>query len=283
MVLSRFWTPDSELPPLTRAAADRFRALLADELGSRGRRAVIKRGVARTDRGSYRVENLARVVAGRPRREWRTALAGHLDALDGLSDPDLALVDLATVLPRLRRSATRPRELHRVVTGDLHCVFVLDGPDRVTQPEAGELLLASGASQDDIDQQALINLASHLAGEPPERSEVGTTTTGHPVQVLRGASTFVASAALLPVSEGWLGPDPSGRGHLVMVPNGHLLLSTPFAVEPHNLVPALEKMVELSADGHDGEAPIGPDVFWVRGGRWDQLGDGDVTDSARGR
>ncbi|MVA77508.1 hypothetical protein GC722_16010 [Auraticoccus sp. F435] len=161
-----------------------------------------------------------------------------------------------------------PGTLQRRLTDDLVSLLVLDEPDRVTAPTA-EALLATGVAADDLGRQALANLADHLGAEPLDRFEA--QTDGRPVHCLAGDSFFVASAALLPASQGWLGPDPYGHGHLVAVPSRHLLMATPVGGPPDWVV-TTNTLVQLAVARHDAEpGPISPDVYWVRADRWTRI------------
>ncbi|MVA77507.1 hypothetical protein GC722_16005 [Auraticoccus sp. F435] len=86
MIVHRSSTPDAEFARLDRAAADRFRSLVVDELARRGRPGRIENGVARTGERAYGLENLVRLVAPRPQEEWPALVAHHLDVVDAASE-----------------------------------------------------------------------------------------------------------------------------------------------------------------------------------------------------
>ncbi|WP_114561154.1 hypothetical protein [Desertihabitans aurantiacus] len=269
MIFRRRSTPDAEFTQLDRAAADRFRSVVTAELARRGRPCRIEAGVAHTGERAYGLENLVRLVAPRPQEEWPALVAQHLDVVDAASEREPAPVDLAALLPRLRRVEDADGStLQRRLTDDLVSLLVLDEPDRVTTPTA-QTLLATGVAADALGRRALANLADHLRAEPLDRFEV--QTDGRPVHGLVGDSFFVASAALLPAAQGWLGPDPYGQGHLVAVPSRHVLMATPVGGPPDWVV-TTNTLVQLATGRHDADpGPISPDVYWVRADRWTRI------------
>jgi hypothetical protein len=268
--------PDGDFGFLTRAQADRLRALTVAAFAAAGVEVDVSGGVARAPGRSFGLAQLAAAcldaVDGGSERAWPEVVRRHvarLLATDGAAPLSHLPLDevLAGTYLRVVGRATLPDEAldrlryARPLAGDLLELLAFRPPGA----DEGVRLL-----QDDdllgfvpglLRAAGVANLLRLLPGE----HEVVEGPRRQRLHVVTGPSPFTASTLLvLPEVLGRAAPELPGRdGVLVAVPFRHQLAFAP--VEAATVLDLLELMVPFAERGYaQGVGAVSPFVYWWR-------------------
>ncbi|MBO1331906.1 immunity 49 family protein [Streptomyces sp. VRA16 Mangrove soil] len=261
-------TPDSHLPQLTGAQADRLRALVTDDLRARsGALPTVVGDTALSEGHRHPLTNLAQRCRVTPEDEWPAMVEEHFARLSRSSAGGESAEELLerTVL-RLVPPGTVPAEAAdgytylRGVAEGLNLALALDAPTSVR--------LLTDADVERAGADALWAAAErNLVREPVRHEEV--RLDGHPVLYsVYGDSPFVSTKALI-LPE--LIAEATGRrmpmaGALVVVPTRHLLAFHP--IVDGSAVDAVNDLATYAVKAHeDGPGSLSPRVYWWHDGR----------------
>jgi hypothetical protein len=249
--------PDDALPVLTRAQADRLRALVLAALTDPRHPAPVDGGsVVLSAHGAVGLSELAARAAALPEQVWADLVRQHLAPV--LAPPATG-TDLASV-----RNVLLPRLLSPAAAGaggdagspaeGLVVRFALDLPDRVQlltdlAPLGGFAAVAPVA---DANLRRLPAPAHHVVPAADGSPAVHAFVTDD----LHGASRLLALDAVLAAAGVPLPP----AGALVAVPDRHVLLVHP--ITGTHVVEAMTTLVTLTTRRH-AEQPgaVSPDVY----------------------
>lgn len=255
--------PDDALPVLTRAQADRLRALVLAELTEPGRPVPVDGGtMVLTARGAVQLGELADRAAAHPEATWSDLVPRYLGAV--LAAPS-DLTDLDSVrdvlLPRLlpdRRDDAGARDDVGSPADGLLVRFALDLADRVE-------VLTDLAPLGGFAAVAPVAEANLRRLPAPDHHAMGGTD-GDPVLHAFVSDDFHGATRLLALDHvlETVGVQPPALGALVGVPDRHVLLVHP--ITGADVVPAMTTLLGLTADRFAAQSQvqsgvISPDVF----------------------
>ncbi|MFH8470512.1 immunity 49 family protein [Streptomyces sp. NPDC017936] len=266
--MTRHDAPDTSLPSLTVAQADRLRTLTADHFAARhGIRPAVTADAVEHDGHRYPLANLARWCRDAPEETWPDLVGQHFTRLESASrgDEDAERLLRGTRLRLLPHdafpadAADRFRYV-RPVAEDLVVALALDAPETV------RVLGDSDVARAGLDALWAAGRANLLA-EPVEHTRV-PAPSGALLHSVHGDSPFVSSKALvLPeLVREVTGRDLPEAGALVAVPTRHLLAFHP--IVDGTVVDAVNDLQAYAFGAYqDGPGALTPRLYWWHGGR----------------
>jgi hypothetical protein len=283
-------TPDTVLPFLTRAAADRLRREFAAAFAEQGLEVTVypDRVVDGAER-SFGLYNLAAACGQDERGEkaWPRLVREHVSAiLAGVDGPD-ELEQLSTeqvrkqVYPRLYDRAGMPpgmRPGYAVdFTDGIVEVLNLDLPETVALLTDRHVDLHGGRAA--LRTAGLRNLLTVL----PELQVQELEAIGGHFTLASGSSVFTATTALVM-------PELLARLGIAEVPHGVLVCMphrAQIAVHPlvdATAIPSLKAMIGFALGGfNEGAGPLSPHVYWWHLGSFEQVTSPDTEGAVSAR
>jgi hypothetical protein len=274
---------DPHLPFLSRAQANRIRALFRQAMAERGRETMIAGGHIEGDGPTYfGLWNVAVACHEDPRgeRAWPKIVARHADIvaaaastnideeLAGCTPGQLPGRVFAHIVPQRAMGWSRPLPRYaRELTPGLAEMFVLDQPKTVAYLGDAQVERLGGAA---IVRAAA--LASLRMLPPITVHHAGRPGAGHCDFILNESAYTADRLLVLPHMLTQLCGDPAApHGVLTCMPTRQLVM---FHVirDASTLLPSLEFMAEMGyARFGEGRHRLSPDVFWCGDRVWQQL------------
>jgi hypothetical protein len=276
-LLSRSTPPqfDEHLTYFTVAEANDFRRLVERSFAAAGHDVAVHPDHVEDRRGTtLQLWNIGALCVREAPSDWPRLVDEHvrLVTMPGRDLAELPQEELErNIYLRLVDTGSVPDPATlahaRVVAPGLLEVLSVDVWDSVATPTAEEL--EERGTLGELLGRGRDNLRGLLAGRGLRAEAVGERGR---FTAIAGDSSFTASLALLlpetvqhfTMDEDW------GRGVLVAVPTRHQLLYRP--IDTADAAKALGAMQHAALRGFSREpAPLSPDVYWVRRGRWEQV------------
>ena len=267
--------PDATFSYLTAAQAAAIRALVRAAFAERGLEVVVHADhVASSDGGQYGLTNIAALCHSLPRRDWPGATRRHVESvLRAMNTPAPDELTQAEVLERVFVRVMGTSSLadlsglsyRRDLGGDLVELLALDYEEHVA------LLRDEVVDQFDLAAVRHAGLANLLAEPFGDFHEVKTERKGT-FGLVVGDSVYTASRLLTmdDVLRRTLGDVSSPDGLLACVPTRHQLAF--HVLRDRTAVAAVEAMAQFALSGFaDGVGAVSPFLYWMRGGRLEQL------------
>jgi hypothetical protein len=263
---------DEHLTYFTVGEANDFRRLVERSFAAAGHDVTVYSDRVEDRKGTtLQLWNIGALCLGAEPSEWPRLVGEHvrLVTMPGRDLAELSSEDLERGLYlRLVDTASAPDPATlahaRMVAPGLLEVLSVDLWDSVATPTPAEL--AGRGPLDELLDRGRGNLRGLLEGGGLRVETVGQRGR---FTAVTGESLFTASLALLleetvehfGIEEHW------GRGVLVAVPTRHQLLYR--SIDTSDAAAALTAMHHAALRGFAREpAPLSPDVYWVRKGRW---------------
>jgi hypothetical protein len=274
---------DAYLPFLTRAQADRVRALFRQAMAERGRETTIRGGHIEGDGPTYfGLWNVAVACHEHPRgeRAWPRIVARHADIvavaastnideeLAGCTPGQLPGRVYAHIVPRRAMGGSRPLPRYaRELAPGLTEMFVLDQPKTVAYLGDSQVERLGGAAA--VRAAALTSLRLL---PPVTVHHVREPGGGHCDFILDESAYTADRLLVLPHMLSQLRGDARApHGVLTCMPTRQMVM---FHVirDVSTLLPSLELMAQMGYTRFSGgRHRLSPDVFWCRDRVWQQL------------
>jgi hypothetical protein len=266
---------DEHLTYFTVGEANDFRRLVERSFAAAGHDVAVHPDRVEDRKGTtLLLWNIGALCIGAEPSDWPRLVAEHvrLVTMPGRDLAELSQEELdRNLYVRLVDAAAAPDPATlahaRVVAPGLLEVLAVDLWDSVATPTPADL--AGRGPLGELLDRGRRNLRGLLAGGGLRVETVGQRGR---FTAVTGDSFFTASLALLlsETVEHFTMDEDWGRGVLVAVPTRHQLLYRP--IDTSDAAPALHAMHHAALHGFSREpAPLSPDVYWVRKGRWTQV------------